>query len=289
MDADTYQKAIEYELLTRSIYESVLSQEGVQNVDVKHNVDVVGRSGVEHQIDVLWDFEQAGITHRVLIECKNYSSNLSLEKARNFFGVLHDIGNARGLLVTRTGYQSGVVKFCNYYGIGLRLLGQPTDKEWEGRIRKITANVIPRVPVSTESCPISGELYLRPNSTEQEKRLEAAIQNNPNIGAAGPDTFFLDSTGQRKTEDMQWWIPRHINVLKYEDGGPYNESVELVDHFVSIDLGLGPELVEAIGMVINFNVETLASTEVTIDAGDSVLTVLRNIETGEWEYVQKHS
>ena len=80
MDAATYRKAIEYELLTRAIYESVLHQEGVRNVEVKHNVDLVGRSGVAHQIDVLWEFVQAGITHRVLIECKNYSSNLTLEK-----------------------------------------------------------------------------------------------------------------------------------------------------------------------------------------------------------------
>tara|TARA_R110001592_G_scaffold331269_1_gene614040 strand:- start:410 stop:1279 length:870 start_codon:yes stop_codon:yes gene_type:complete len=289
LDAATYRKAIEYELLTRAIYESVLHQEGVRNVEVKHNVDLVGRSGVAHQIDVLWEFVQAGITHRVLIECKNYSSNLTLEKARNFFGVLHDIGNARGLLVTRTGFQSGVVDFCNFYGIGLKLVGQPSDEEWAGRIRKLVVNIIPRVPVSTEECPIRGELYLRPSSPDQEARLNVAVQHNPSIGATGPDTCFLDAAGHQKTEEMRWWIPRQLDVLKYEDGGPYKQVVELGDHFVSVDLGQGPELVEAIAMVIHFHVETLESEAVISDAGESVLAVLRDFATGEWEHVQTRS
>lgn len=289
MDADTYREAIEYELLTRAIYESVLQQDGVENVEVKHNVQVAGRSGVSHQIDVFWEFIQVGITHRVLIECKNYSSNLSLEKARSFFGVLHDVGNARGLIVTRTGFQSGVIDFCKYYGIGLKLLGQPTEDEWAGHIRKIVLNITPRVPVSTEECPIRGELYLRPSSNDQEQRLNEALKENPELGTAGPDTYFLDSSGNAKTEEMRWWIPRQLNVLEYDDGGPYKENIKLRDHFVLADLGQGPELVEAIGMVIHFYVETLASTEVISDATESVVAVLRDQESGAWEHVQTRS
>jgi len=103
MDAAIYAEAIEYELLTRQIYESILQSEGSKSIDVKHNVSIAGRSGVEHQVDVYWEFKQAGLTHRVLIECKNYASNLTLEKARNFFAVVHDIGNCRGIMVTKTG------------------------------------------------------------------------------------------------------------------------------------------------------------------------------------------
>lgn len=289
MNADTYREAIEYELLTQGIYESVLRQDGAENVEVKHNLQVAGRSGVSHQIDVLWEFIQAGITHRVLIECKNYSSNLSLEKARNFFAVLHDVGNARGLIVTRTGFQSGVIDFCKYYGIGLKLLGQPSDDEWAGRIRKIVLSITPRVPVSTEECPIRGDLYLRPNAKDQEQRLNEALKNNPELGTAGPDMYFLDSNGNRRTEEMRWWIPRQLNVLEYDDGGPYKKSVKLKGHFVSADLGQGPELIEAIGMVIHFCVETLESTEVISDAAESIVAVLRDQESGAWEHVQTRS
>lgn len=82
MDAAILSEAIDYEQLTKATYEAILAKEGVQTVKVEHNVKVKGRSGVEHQIDVFWEFKQAGVTHRVLIECKNYASNLTLEKPR---------------------------------------------------------------------------------------------------------------------------------------------------------------------------------------------------------------
>ena len=114
MDKDLYTQAIQYEQLTQAIYQAILQKEGINNIQVEHNVDLKGRSGVKHQIDVLWRFKLAGVEHKVLIECKNYASSLTLEKTRNFFAVLHDIGNANGLIVTKTGYQSGAAKFANH-------------------------------------------------------------------------------------------------------------------------------------------------------------------------------
>jgi hypothetical protein len=150
MNADLYNDAIEYEKLTQTIYQMVLAEEGIDNIDVEHNVAVKGRSGVEHQIDVLWRFKQAGVNHAVLIECKNYSTALTLEKVRNFFAVLHDIGNAKGLMVTRVGYQSGVVKFAEHYGIDLKLLRKPTAGDWDGRVKDIHVNIT-TVAASTEN------------------------------------------------------------------------------------------------------------------------------------------
>lgn len=289
MDSEIYKQAIEYELLTKAVYEAILAQDGVSNISVKHNVSVTGRSGVDHQIDVSWEFIQAGIKHRVLIECKNYSTNLTLEKARNFFAVLHDVGNSVGLIVTKTGFQKGAADFCKFYGIGLKVLRQPTDNDWEGRIKKIVLKLIPRVPVSTEEQPITTEMYLRPVSVEQEQRLQEKLLKNDEVGAVGPSLRFLDSTGQPKTEEMRWWIPRNLDVLNFEDGGPYKKKIKLGDHFISADLGNGPELIEVIDLVINFYVETLPTTEVISDATETVATILKDFESGNWEYVQRSS
>jgi hypothetical protein len=84
MDAKEYQAAVEYEKLTQAVYQAILNGEG-QNVTVEHNVDKLGRSGVAHQVDVYWQFSQAGLDHIVLMECKNYASSITLEKVRNFF------------------------------------------------------------------------------------------------------------------------------------------------------------------------------------------------------------
>jgi hypothetical protein len=224
-----------------------------------------------------------------LIECKNYGSNLTLEKARNFFGVLHDIGNCRGLMVTKTGYQTGATSFCRYYGIGLKLLRAPTEKDWEGRIRKIAVNVVPRVPVSTQDRPIIATLYLRPSSDDQAQRLNLAAHLNPALVTAAPSQRFFDASGQPKTDELRWWIPHQLNVLSYPDGGPYVKPVGLEDHYISIDLGSGAELVQAIGVDLKFYVETLESAQVVSDAAELVDAILKDFESGEWEHVYRAS
>lgn len=289
MDAETYKEAIEYELFTRVVYQAILKQDDDTNVNVKHNVSLMGRSGVEHQIDVSWEFRQAGITHRVLIECKNYASSLTLEKARNFFAVLHDVGNSVGLIVTKTGFQQGAASFCKYYGIGLKLLRKPTDEDWKDRVKKTIVNIIFRIPVSTVEKPITAELYLRPSSNEQEARLKATAQLNPAVATASPSLRFLDANGAPKTEEMRLWVPHYLDVLNYADGGPYKKCVELNEHFISADLGEGSELVEAIGIVIHFHVETLLSVEVVSDAAETVGAILKDFESGEWEHVYRSS
>ena len=110
----------EYEKLAQEIYQAISYAEAVKNINVQHNVKLPGKSGCNHQIDVYWEFEMMGIKHCVAIECKNYSSEVSVGKVRDFFGVLHDVGNTKGIFVTKVGYQSGAEKFANHYGIVLK-------------------------------------------------------------------------------------------------------------------------------------------------------------------------
>ncbi len=127
----------EYEKLAQDIYQAISDAEGVKNINVQHNIKLLGKSGCNHQIDVYWEFEMMGIKHCVAIECKNYSSEVSVGKVRDFFGVLHDVGNTKGIFVTKVGYQSGAEKFANHYGIVLKELRFPTAKDWEGRVKNI--------------------------------------------------------------------------------------------------------------------------------------------------------
>lgn len=131
----------DYEHLAQEIYQAICNAEGIKNISVQHNVKLPGKSGCNHQIDVYWEFEMMGVKHRVAIECKNYSSEVSVGKVRDFFGVLHDVGNINGIFVTKVGYQSGAEKFANYYGIALKELRFPTEKDWEGRVKNIVLTI----------------------------------------------------------------------------------------------------------------------------------------------------
>lgn len=120
---------IGFELFVKSIYEEILALDGYDNINVAHDVKLLGRSGQPHQIDVYWEFKLAGIVHRVAVECKEYTNTISVGKIRDFYGALEDIGNIHGIFVTTKGYQSGAITFAKHKDISLKIVQAPTDED----------------------------------------------------------------------------------------------------------------------------------------------------------------
>lgn len=119
----------EYEKFTRELCERLALYKGLLSSTVQHNVKLKGKSGFEHQVDVLWEYEKDGEVHRVAIECKNYNQKIPIGRVRDFFGVLYDIGNIKGIMACKEGYQDGAKKFADFYGISLKELRAPRDGE----------------------------------------------------------------------------------------------------------------------------------------------------------------
>jgi hypothetical protein len=124
-----------YEKLAQEIYYNIIALEGIENIDVKHNVKIKGKSGINHQIDVYWEYKYAGVSHKTLIECKYYTTPVSLLHARNMLGLITDVPNSQGILVTTQGYQAGVTDFCSHYGINLKIIRPPIGSDWDGCIQ----------------------------------------------------------------------------------------------------------------------------------------------------------
>lgn len=121
--------ATEYELFTREIYQQLVDADTIKATKVQHNVKLEGKSGQKHQIDVYWEYEIAGITHKVAIECKNYNKPIAIGKVRDFYGVLADLNNVAGIMVTKAGFQKGTIQFAREHGISLKELRNPTREE----------------------------------------------------------------------------------------------------------------------------------------------------------------
>jgi Restriction endonuclease len=64
-------------------------------------------------------------------KARNYSRKITLETIKSFKGVLDDVGPGKGIMVTKTGYQSGARKFAQHYGISLKLLQSPKPEDLE--------------------------------------------------------------------------------------------------------------------------------------------------------------
>lgn len=133
----------EFELFVKAIYEQILTFDGYETVRVEHDVNVLGKSGQLHQIDVYWEFNVAGLTHKVAVECKDYKSNVSVGKIRDFYGALEDIGNIHGIFVTTKGYQSGAVQYAEHKNISLKVVKEPSQEEIDEHlgIKAININI----------------------------------------------------------------------------------------------------------------------------------------------------
>lgn len=127
-----------FELFTRRVYQILAFSNALPHNRVQHNVKLKGNSGCKHQIDVLWEYEFEGKMHRVAIECKNYNSQIPIGKVRDFFGVLHDLNDIRGIMVSSKGYQEGAKKFADHYGISLKALRRPGLNETIGSVTTTT-------------------------------------------------------------------------------------------------------------------------------------------------------
>lgn len=88
-----------------------------EGVVVGNKLFMAGKSGVQHEIDVYYEFSRAGIRHRVAVECKDWATPVSKGQIQEFESKLRDIGNITGVVVARNGYQSGADTFARHYDI----------------------------------------------------------------------------------------------------------------------------------------------------------------------------
>lgn len=119
----------EYELFTQEVYQQLLNYHHASINNVQHNIKLKGHSGCEHQIDVYWEYEKNGVNHHVAIECKNYNKRVEKEKVCAFQGVLADLDNVEGIMVTKRGFQKGAKTYAKQYGILLKELRKPDKGE----------------------------------------------------------------------------------------------------------------------------------------------------------------
>lgn len=127
----------EYELWVKEIHGLIHRYEGVENIDIRHNVKLVGAGGVTHQIDIYWEFKQAGTVYRTAVECKGYKNPVSMEKISAFHSVLEDLGGVGGNFVAKNGFQSGAIELAKQYGINPVEIRHPTDEDWGDRMRDL--------------------------------------------------------------------------------------------------------------------------------------------------------
>ena len=121
---------IPYEILTQKIFNLILNNNRVKNINVDHDVELQGITA-KHQIDVYWEFEEGGIKYRTIVQTKDWTTqSVKQEQLFAFKCILSDLpSQPRGIFVTHKGFQSGARDFAEKNGIILYELREPTAED----------------------------------------------------------------------------------------------------------------------------------------------------------------
>lgn len=109
---------IDLESYVQYIYSTLLNLKD-EGVVVSRNAVMFGKSRAKHEIDVFYQFERAGLVHRVAIECKFLARAVEKAEVLEFHSKTEDIGNIQPVIVSRSGYQRGAIEYAQHYGIQL--------------------------------------------------------------------------------------------------------------------------------------------------------------------------
>ncbi|MEQ3410643.1 restriction endonuclease [Klebsiella aerogenes] len=102
----------------QDVYQQLLDIQGNKTM-VARNVQISGREGSSYQIDVYYEFEMAGIRHRVAVECKNRSRPLERDSVLAFHSKIHQCCLSHGIIVSAGGFQTGAREFAEKNNVTL--------------------------------------------------------------------------------------------------------------------------------------------------------------------------
>jgi hypothetical protein len=121
----------DYERITKYIYETLGKATGVKIEGHGSSCKVKGKSGVDHQIDVLTSHSDGIHTYRTAIECKFWENSINKDIVMKVAEIIKDAGINKGVVVSKKGFTEDGILFAQHKNIGLVEL-----REIEGGDRK---------------------------------------------------------------------------------------------------------------------------------------------------------
>lgn len=108
---------------------------------LKYDDTIIGkRTGRKRQIDISIKFKHSFYSYLLVIECKNYKSNVPISEVEAFKTKLEDVGADKGIMVASKGFQQGAIETAKAYGIELFTLIEEKS-EWVKKLNDFSINL----------------------------------------------------------------------------------------------------------------------------------------------------
>ncbi len=126
-----------YESITKYIYETLGMQSGVTIKGYGSTCIVKGKSGVNHQIDVLTAHSDGIHTYETAIECKYWKDKVNKDIVMKVSSIIEDVGISKGVIVTKSGFTKDGLEYAKFKNISLVELRESTNKDHESTPKEI--------------------------------------------------------------------------------------------------------------------------------------------------------
>jgi Restriction endonuclease len=270
----------EYEKFVCDIQQFLLDAQGLETVKAQHNIVLKGVSSQGHQIDVYWEYRLAGITHRVALECKRHSTKVDLGIIRDFWGVLDDMPGLRGVVVSPVGFTSGAEKYAQSKGIGLKVIRQAQDADYDGRLKTIRINIHQRLPVILNLEIILDEAWYTVNANTER---EALLQEMQGMQETSVKDVVIEEhdTGERIFLAQ---LLKYLPVLDLEDISGSHEWEKVFNQGFLLQ-PKKPDL-KLSKIKVYYQINELTG-DIFIDAGDVAKTLIKDAIQGTLLFVDE--
>ncbi len=130
-----------YEETVKDIYATLGKSRGVEIEGWGPTCKIRGKSGVDHQVDVLSTFSDGVHKYRTAIECKYWNKKVPKDVIAKLVSIIQDASIDKGVVVSKMGFTDDAKSLAEFNNIGLVELRKPVDKDWEGKIRAINIDL----------------------------------------------------------------------------------------------------------------------------------------------------
>ncbi len=203
MDWQTYEETV------KNIYSTLGKDKGVEILGYGNSCKVTGKSGVEHQIDVLTQNSDGLHNYKTAIECKYWNEKINKDILMKVDSIIKDCNFNKGVVVSKIGFTPDAIKYAEYIGLGLVELREFKDEDWEGLVRNIVINLTILSPnITIKNVKIDTDKY-------SKKQIEE-ICKNPRLIEHSDEITISEPNKPEKT--LTELMTEFYSILRVEDG-----------------------------------------------------------------------
>lgn len=261
----------EYELFVADLQQALLNAENItlqKNIKVEVNKIITDNCNIDRQFDIYWEYELGGLIYKTVIECKDYNSNVSIEKIDALIGKTRDIPDLKAVFATKKGYQSGAQIKATQNKIDLLIVREQNETDWQDKngepyIKSICINMHINVPPQIRNfVPKIDAEWLKTNTDiDPSKPIQLYGLNNEiyveDVNKNERYSLYELAHKLKATQNEQYGI--FTKKEKFENAFIYYKDLKLKISEYDIEYSIAPPLIEPIE--IDFSKELVGVIE----------------------------